>query len=123
MIRMEIVEKRIHKTYMIQTDAYVVIKNSSYIPGQLVSIGKGGITFLYIENGEPINGRFNVDVFSSSDTYCLKGMPLKVISDVKEDDEQPSIHGNIRRCIGQFDELKQIQAIQLDYFINNYTDQ
>jgi hypothetical protein len=99
-----------------------LIKNSGCIPGQLVSIGKGGIAFVYIENGEQISDRFNIDVFSSSDTFCLKNMPLKVISDVQEGNEPPSNHENIRRCTGQFEELTHVQAAQLDYFLENYTD-
>ncbi len=43
---------------------YVTLKDIYYKIGQLVDISKGGGAFLYIANGEKINGRFNIDLFS-----------------------------------------------------------
>ncbi len=39
-------------------------KNLYYKTGQLVDISKGGGAFIYIANGEKINGWFNIDLFS-----------------------------------------------------------
>jgi hypothetical protein len=118
----EIVERREHKRFRVQNGVYVTFKNNYYKVGQLINISKGGFAFLYIANGEKINGRFNVDLFSGTDTFYLRNIPLKTISDFSQDNEPPFIHGKIRRCGGQFDKLTQTQKIQLDYFIKSHTN-
>jgi hypothetical protein len=115
-------EKRKHKRFKAQEGIYVILKNDYYKLGQLINISKGGFAFLYITNGEKINGRFNVDIFSCTDVSYLRNIPFKTISDFSQDNEPPFIHGEIRRCSGQFDNLTQTQKIQLDYFIKNNTN-
>ena len=113
----EIMERRKHKRFMVQTGVNVALKDIYYKLGQLINISKGGIAFLYIANGEQVDDRFNIDLFSGTDAFYLRDMPFKTISDFRHDKEPPLIHGKIRRCGDQFDKLPQSQKIQLDYFI------
>ncbi len=113
----EIMGRRKHKRFMVQTGVNVARKDIYYKLGQLINISKDGIAFLYIANGEQVDDRFNIDLFSGTDVFYLRDMPLKTISDFSHDNEPPFIHGKIRRCGGQFDKLPQSQKIQLDYFI------
>jgi hypothetical protein len=116
-------ERRKHKRYKAQEGVYFILKDKYYIPGQIIDISKGGFAFLYITDGEKMNGRFNVDLFSYTDAFFLKNIPFKTISDFKQDNETPLNHGEIRRCGGQVDKLTQSQKIQFDYFIKSYITQ
>ncbi len=118
----EIMERRENKRFRAQNGVYVTLKDIDYKIGQLIDISKGGCAFLYIANGEKINGRFNIDLFSGTDIFYLRNMLFKTISDFSRDNELPFIHGKIRRCGGQFDKLTQTQKIQLDYFIKSHTN-
>ena len=115
-------ERRKHKRFKAQEGVYVILKNNYYKIGQLIDINKVGFAFLYIANGKKINGQFNVDLFSCTDVFYLRNMPFKTISDFSQDNEPPLIHGEIRRCYGQFGMLTQFQKSQLDYFIKSYTN-
>jgi hypothetical protein len=118
----EIMERREHKRFRVQNGVYVTLKDIYYKIGQLINISKGGCAFLYIANGEKINGRFNIDLFSGTDAFYLRNTSFKTISDFSQDNEPPFTHGKIRRCGGQFDELTQTKKIQLDYFIKSHTN-
>ena len=114
-------ERRKFNRFKARKGTYVTIRGKYYKLGQLIDISKGGISFLYIANGEEMSGRFNVDLLSLKNTLCLRNMQFKTISDFNQDNESPLIHGEIRRCGGQFEKLIQSQEIQLDYFIKSNT--
>ncbi len=116
------VQKGVYVTLKVQKGVYVTLKDLYYIIGQLVDISKGGGAFLYVANGERINGRFNIDLFSGTDAINLRNMPFKTISDFSQNNEPPIAYGKVRRCGGQFDNLTQTQKSQLDYFIKSYTN-
>ncbi len=118
----EFTERREHKRFRVHNGVYGTPKDIYYKIGQIIDISKGGCAFLYMANGEKINGRFNIDLFSGTDTFYLRNMSFKPISDFSQDNEPPFVHGKIRRCAGQFDKLTQTQKIQLDYFIKNHTN-
>jgi PilZ domain len=117
-------KKRKHKRFKAQTNVYVNLKDVDYKIGRLKDISKGGCAFLYIANGEKINGRFNcnIDLFSGTDAFYLSNVSFKTISDLSQNIEPPFTYGEIRRCGGQFDKLTQSQKIQLDYFIKSHTN-
>jgi hypothetical protein len=116
-------KRRNHKRFKVQAGVYVNLKDIHYKIGQLIDISKGGCAFLYIANGEKINGRFNcsIDLFSGTEAFYLRNMSFKTISDFSQNNEPPFAYGKIRRCGGQFDKLTQTQKIQLDYFIKSHT--
>ena len=117
-------KRRNHKRFKAQTGVYVTLKDFNYKTGQLIDLSKGGCAFLYISNGEKINGQFNfnIDLFSCTEAFCLRNMSFKTISDFSQNNEPPFAYGKIRRCSGQFDKLTQTQKIQLDYFIKRHTN-
>lgn len=117
-------ERRKHQRYQAQEGVYFILKKH-YLPGRIIDISKGGFAFLYITDGEKMNGRFKVDLFSYSDGFFLRNIPFKTISDFKQDNEPHVNHAETRRCSGQFDDdnLTQSQKIQLDYFIESYITQ
>ncbi len=106
--------------FIVQNGVYVTLKDVYYKIGQLITISKGGFAFLYIANGEKINGRFNVDLFSGTHAFYLRNIPFKTLSDFSQNNETPFIHGKIRRCGGQFDNLIKSQKTQLYRFIKSY---
>ena len=57
-------ERRRFIRFKARKGTYVSIRGKYYNLGQLIDISKGGISFLYIANGEEMSGRFNVDLFS-----------------------------------------------------------
>ncbi len=89
-------ERRKHKRFKVQKGVYVTLKDLYYILGQLVDISKGGGSFLYVANGEKINGRFNIDLFSGTDAIDLRNMPFKTISDFSHNNEPPITYGKVR---------------------------
>ena len=115
-------EGRKHKRFGVQNGVYVNLKDIYYKIGRVINISKGGFAFLYIANGEKINGRFNVDLFSGIHAFYLRNISFKTLSNFSQNNEPPFIHGKIRRCGSQFDNLTQSQKIQLDNFIKRYTN-
>ncbi len=69
--------KGVYVTLKVPKGVYVTLKDLYYIIGQLVDISKGGGAFLYIANGEKINGRFNIDLFSGTDAIYLRKRNIK----------------------------------------------
>ena len=116
-------ERRRFIRFKARKGTYVSTRGKQYNLGQLLDISRGGISFLYVANGEEMSGRFNVDLFSLNDPICLRNIQFKTISDFNQDNESPPIHGGFRRCGGQFEKLMQSQKSQLDYFIKNNTNE
>jgi hypothetical protein len=115
------VDRRKHPRFPVQNEAYAVINNGSSKIGQIQNISKGGFSLRYLDNGEPVEGSYRVDIFTTDNDFYLQNLPFNTISDVFIDFEIPFSITRLRQCAGQFGELTQNLISQLDYFIKNYT--
>ena len=117
----EIQNRRNHPRFRVQEGAYAVLNNGAFKIGQIQNISKGGLALRYLAMGEKAEESYQVDIFVKDNDFFLTKIPFKTISDVDVNFEIPFSTTSMRQCGGQFGELTQRQAVQLDYFINSYT--
>lgn len=116
-----IFERRLHQRFQVKEGVYALLKNGSSKLGQIKNISKGGLAFMYINNGEPLHGSLEVDIFLSGHGFYFKGIPCKTISDVHIENRVPFSTFKMRQLSIQFGEMSAGLSNQLDTFIQNYT--
>jgi hypothetical protein len=116
-----VVERRFHERFQVQQGVYALLKNGSSKLGQIKNISKGGLAFMYINDGEQIQGGTEVDIFLSGHGFILKGIPCKKISDVHVDNFVPFSTFEMRQLGVQFGEVGIHQLDSLASFIEKYT--
>jgi hypothetical protein len=115
------VEKRKHKRFQVKSRAYAVIGADYNIMGLITDIGKGGLAFQYIANGNQLNGLLDMNIFVGGNGYHVNDLPFKAISDFTLEKKLPFSIISLRRCSGEFGNLTKNQTSQLNYFLKNYT--
>ena len=121
MERKEIFDRRIHKRFKVQDDALAVLRTNIRKVGQIVDIGRGGLAFRYMSNGERLNGLFELDILLANNGFRLEKVSIKAISDFEIDNEVCFSFITMRRLCAQFEKLRHNQISQLEYFILNHT--
>jgi hypothetical protein len=114
------IERRFHERYQVQQGVYALLKNGSSKLGQIKNISKGGLAFMYINDGEQINEPTEVDIFLSGYGFILKGIPCKKISDIHVDNFVPFSTFEMRQLGIQFGEISLQQLAHLNTFIERY---
>lgn len=115
------IERRFHERLQVQQGVYALLKNGSSKLGQIKNISKGGLSFMYINDGEQIHEPNEVDIFLSGYGFILKGIPCKKISDIHVDNFVPFSTFEMRQLGIQFGEVGLHQLAQLDALIEKYT--
>jgi len=114
-------ERRTHRRFKVQEEAYAALNNGSLKIGQIQNISKGGLAFRYLANEKQSEGSYKAYIFKTDNDFFIENLLFNTISDVHIDLEIPSGTVSKRQCRGQFGELTQSQMLQLDYFIKDYT--
>lgn len=114
------VERRCHERFQVQQGVYALLKNGSSKLGQIKNISKGGLAFMYINDGEQLHDPTEVDIFLSGYGFFLKGIPCKKISDIHVDNFVPFSTFEMRQLGVQFGEVSLQQLTHLDTFIEKY---
>ena len=117
----KVIERRSHGRFQVQQGVYALLKNGSSKLGQIKNISKGGLAFMYINDGEQIHEPTEVDIFLSGHGFFLKGIACKKISDIHVDNFVPFSTFEMRQLGVQFGEVSQHQLAHLDTFIEKYT--
>ena len=89
--------------------------------GQIQEIGKQGLSFHYIANGEPANGWVQLEIYSKIYDFYLKKLPAKVLKDVEIDTPNSFSSLPVRQVDLKFGALQPNQALLLDCFLKDYT--
>ena len=117
----KVIERRFHERFQVQQGVYALLKNGSSKLGQIKNISKGGLAFMYINDGEQINQPNEVDIFLSGYGFVLKGIPCKKISDIHVDNFVPFSTFEMRQLGIQFGEVSLQQLAYLNKLIEKYT--
>jgi len=117
----KVIERRSQERFQVQQGVYALLKNGSSKLGQIKNISKGGLAFMYINDGEQINEPTKVDIFLSGYGFILKGIPCKKISDNHVNNFVPFSTFEMRQLGIQFGEVGLHQLAHLDTFIEKYT--
>lgn len=116
----KIIERRLHERFQVQQGLYALLKNGSSKLGQIKNISKGGLAFMYINDGEQIHEPTEVDMFLSGYGFILKGIPCKKISDIHVDNFVPFSTFEMRQLGVQFVDVSPYHLAHLDTFIKKY---
>ena len=95
--------------------AFVALNSSTTI-GQIEYIGRKGLSFWYIPRGEPPEDSTRIDIFVNDETFYLKCVPCKIVSDspVKMDSSNDLPW---RRQTVEFGKMKPAQQSVLKSFL------
>jgi PilZ domain len=114
------IERRFHERFQVQQGVYALLKDGSSKLGQIKNISKGGLAFMYINDGEPLQEPKEVDIFLSGHGFILKGIPCKKISDIHVANYVPFSTFEMRQLGVQFSDVSLNQSTGLDTFIEKY---
>ena len=114
------VERREHNRFRIQNDTYVVLRSNETKVGSLKEMTMDGLSFHYVGREEPLTEPAAISIFSPDNDFYLYTIACKIISDSKLYEKHPSPI-TTRRCGVQFGKLTDLQASQIEYFIQNHT--
>jgi len=117
----KVIERRFHERFQVQQGVYALLKKGSSKLGQIKNISKGGLAFMYINDGEQIQEPNEVDIFLSGHGFILKGIPCKKISDIHVDNYVPFSTFEMRQLGVQFGEVGLNKLAHLNTLIEKYT--
>ena len=117
----ELIERRKHKRFKVKGGAFAVSTPDCKNLGQIKDIGKGGLAFQFIENGEQTKGSFEIEIFSTVGDFYLKKLPVRTVLDFEVDNTVSSNSMVMRQWSMQFGELNYFQKLLLDFFLQKYT--
>ncbi len=121
-------ERRQHKRFLVNDNAFAVLRPRSDIlgqvidiVGQIVDISWGGLMFRYIASENRSHEPFELDIVLAGDDFRLLKIPFKAVSDMNMENELSFSSTTMRRQGVQFGALTHNQNDQLEYFIRNHT--
>lgn len=114
-------ERRKHKRFQVKRGTFAVSPPSFDKLGQIKNISKGGLTFQYSGGNEQAKSTSEVEIFSTSDDFFLRKLPVKIVLDHETETQVPFSSFPTRQVSLQFKKLSHNQKILLDYFLKKYT--
>lgn len=110
---------------MVRDDVIVALKNGFTKIGKVEDISTGGLSFEHIENKISNDDSFENNIILLVDGLRLPKVPCRVVYDIPvsmSDEYQVSpVLFITRRCGVEFDRLSEDQKMELDRFIETYT--
>ena len=117
----EFVERRRLKRFKVKEGAFAALMPDSNKLGQILDLGKGGLSFLYIDTGEAADGSTELDIYVAGNEFYLSKLPVHIVSDVRVPNKIPINPIVMRRQGVQFGEMMPEQTSSLDSFMRLYT--
>lgn len=117
----DLTEKRKHKRFKAKEGAFAVVTSDYDKIGQIGNISKCGLAFQYIDNGEPLRGSVEIEIFAAAKNFYLRKLAAKVVMDSEVDSTVPFSALPLRKLVVQFEKMKPNQMLMLDYFLQKYT--
>ena len=117
----EFVERRRHKRFNVKEGAFAALMPDSQKLGQILDLGKGGLSFLYIDTGAAADVSTELDIYVAGNEFYLSKLPVHIVSDVRIPNKIPINPIVMRRQGVQFGEMMPEQTSSLDSFMRQYT--
>ncbi|MDF1592999.1 MAG: hypothetical protein P1P89_15895 [Desulfobacterales bacterium] len=116
----EFVERRRLKRFKVKEGAFAALMPDSNKLGQILDLGKGGLSFLYIDTGEAADGSTALDIYVAGNGFYLSNLPVTIVSDIRVPNKIPINPIVMRRQGVQFGEMTQEQTRSLESFMQQY---
>jgi hypothetical protein len=109
---------RKHKRYKTREGLTVILDQKATKGDEIIDIGMGGLTFNYVDMGEPLKEKFEIDIHVDGELIIEKAK-VKLVSNIEVGDI--SFQGkNIRRISVQFLSLTPVQEFDLRALIKSH---
>ena len=106
------------KRYRAQSGLTVVLDRTSPRGDEVIDFGMGGLTFNYVDSGEQLQDRFEIDIWVDGKPYS-KNVKARLVSNIEVGDI--SFQGkHIRRISVQFPSLTPVQEFDLRSLIKSH---
>jgi hypothetical protein len=115
------IDRRKNRRFRVQAPSFVLFRPDSGKMGRIVDINMEGLTFRYIPEEEPLKDVFELDILMADESFYVKRIPIKTISDVESDKDAPLSSVVMRRRGVRFGTLSESQRLQLRAFIERHT--
>jgi hypothetical protein len=115
------VERRKHRRFEVQEGAFAGLGHRFTPVGQIMDIGKGGLSFRYVAEANESNGLSELQIVASNRNTRFDKAPCKPIWDLEIPYAFSGVSITMRQCGVQFGELTAGWVSQLEYFIQNHT--
>ena len=109
---------RKYKRYRVRGGLTVVLDPESPTGDEIIDVGMGGLTFNYVDRGEPLKERLNIDIYLDNELY-LEKLKVKLVSNIEVGDISFKSK-NIRRISVQFLSLTPVQEFDLRALIKSH---
>ena len=123
----DLIERRKHKRFKAKQGAFAVLTSDYNKLGQIKDIGKGGLSFCYIANGEQTDRFSEIEIYligdEISDDFYLKKIPVRTVVDFEVDNKVSFSSLPMRQLSMHFEKLTSGQIFLLNYFLREYTHQ
>ena len=106
------------KRYRVEEGLTVSIDPESLPGDQIVNIGQGGLTFNWVDRGQALPDRFQIDLYVDGKLY-LERLRVKLVTNIEVGDISYSSK-NIRRISVQFLSLTPVQEFDLKALIKSH---
>ncbi len=116
-----VADQRKHERLKAMEGTFVVVTSDYDKIGQIKNISRCGLAFQYIDNGEPLRGLIEIEIFSAAKNFYLRRLPAKVVRDSEIGSSVPFSSLRLRNLVVQFEKMKPNQVLMLDYFLQQYT--
>ncbi len=109
---------RKYRRYKVRGGLTVVLYPESPNGDEILDIGMGGLTFNYVDRGEPLEEKSKIDIYVDNELY-LEKLKVKLVSNIEVGDISLSSK-NIRRISVQFLSLTPVQEFDLKAVIKSH---
>ena len=117
------IEKRSRNRLQVKNGLYAIINYKPAIFGQIINISKDGMAVRYSTNGQQPSVSSELDIFIMDSNFYIEKIQVNIISDFEIGNKSHlGSQKNRQRCF-QFKEMKSSQYFQLDYLLQNYTNE
>ena len=125
----EFAERRKHERFKVKNGAIAIIRLSNILStaqkySQIINIGRGGLTFRYIDRKDESNEPLNLDLLFIQDSICsayLKYVSLKPVWGSHIDSKTSFNQVKIKQQGVEFGKMMCQQESQLDRFLKKCT--
>jgi len=115
------IDLRKHSRFQCNKNILAEVRPYSSIVGKITDICLGGIGFHYIDRGNRISDRFELNLWIDNELY-IENIPVKNVSDVEITHMAGSTIKPLKRCGVKFYELTPEQSSKLNSFIRQGTE-
>ncbi|MFC1494183.1 PilZ domain-containing protein [Thermodesulfobacteriota bacterium] len=113
--------KRNSKRFKVQNRVFMEIRGLLNLNCKIINISRGGLAFIYNDNGDRPGEKINLDLFIKKNGFQIRNLSARIISDSPVSDWSYFYFKKKRKCCAQFIGLIQNMEEQLNNFIKNYS--